>query len=88
MNEIKSLNEMEPFLPAILDGEDKTSHFKNRIRKTYRHLRKWAKRTKTDCFRVLTEKSLNILSQLIFMQEGFVCIIFCAQEKMESPLQN
>ncbi len=45
---------LEPplFLPQIADGEDKSSPFKNRIRKNYRHLRKWAKRTHTDCFRI------------------------------------
>ncbi len=42
----------EIFLPSIVDGEDKSSQLKNRIRKNYRHLRKWAKRTKTDCFRI------------------------------------
>ncbi|NGX55522.1 MAG: Ribosomal RNA large subunit methyltransferase K, partial [Chlamydiae bacterium] len=40
------------FLPLIADGEDKSSPLKNRIRKNYRHLRKWAKRTMTNCFRV------------------------------------
>lgn len=39
-------------LPQIADGEDKSSPFKNRIRKNYRHLRKWAKRTGTDAFRI------------------------------------
>ncbi len=39
-------------LPSIADGEDKASPFKNRIRKNYRHVRKWAKRTTTDCFRI------------------------------------
>lgn len=39
-------------LPLIADGEDKSSPFKNRIRKNYRHLRKWAKRTETNCFRI------------------------------------
>jgi 23S rRNA (cytosine1962-C5)-methyltransferase len=39
-------------LPHILDGEDKGSPFKNRIRNTYRHIRKWAKRTSTNCFRI------------------------------------
>ncbi|MCF7806062.1 MAG: class I SAM-dependent methyltransferase [Simkaniaceae bacterium] len=39
-------------LPTISDGEDKTSPFKNRLRKNYRHLRKWAKRTRSDCFRL------------------------------------
>ena len=39
-------------LPDIADGEDKSSPLKNRIRKTYRHVRKWAKRTGTNCFRI------------------------------------
>lgn len=44
------MNELS--LPTIVDGEDKASPLKNRIRKNYRHLRKWAKRTQTDCFRI------------------------------------
>lgn len=40
------------FLPTIQDGEDKSSPLKNRIRKNYRHLRKWAKRSTTNCFRI------------------------------------
>ena len=39
-------------LPSIGNGEDKSSPFVNRIRKNTRHLRKWAKRTLTDCFRI------------------------------------
>lgn len=39
-------------LPQIADGEDKSSPFGNCIRKNYRHIRKWAKRTNTDCFRI------------------------------------
>jgi 23S rRNA (cytosine1962-C5)-methyltransferase len=39
-------------LPSIADGEDKSLPFKNRIRKNYRHIRKWAKRTNTNCFRI------------------------------------
>lgn len=42
---------MNEFL-EIKDGENKSSPFANRIRKNYRHIRKWAKRSKTDCFRV------------------------------------
>jgi 23S rRNA (cytosine1962-C5)-methyltransferase len=38
--------------PSICDGDDKSSILKNRIRKNYKHLRKWAKRTSTDCFRI------------------------------------
>lgn len=39
-------------LPTIADGEDKTSPLKNRLRKNYRHVRKWAKRSLTNCFRI------------------------------------
>jgi 23S rRNA (cytosine1962-C5)-methyltransferase len=39
-------------LPTIADGEDKSSPIKNRIRKNYQHVRKWAKRTLTNAFRI------------------------------------
>lgn len=39
-------------LPVILDNEDKSSLLKNCIRNNYRHVRKWAKRTSTNCFRI------------------------------------
>lgn len=39
-------------LPSIVDGEDKSSVFGNCIRNNYRHIRKWAKRTNTDAFRI------------------------------------
>lgn len=39
-------------LPTILDGEDKDSPLKNRVRKNYKHLRKWAIRSQTNCFRI------------------------------------
>lgn len=44
-------------LPKIYDGEDKTSILANSIRKNYRHLRKWAKRTNTDCFRLYDQET-------------------------------
>lgn len=39
-------------LPTIADGEDKSSPLTNRIRNNYRHVRKWAKRSGTNCFRI------------------------------------
>jgi len=39
-------------LPEVSEGEDKSSPFKNRLRKNARHLRKMGKRTETDCFRI------------------------------------
>lgn len=46
------MNEFKVSLPEIANGEDKSSPFVNCIRKNYRHVRKWAKRTCTDCFRI------------------------------------
>lgn len=46
------MNENDFYLPQIADGEDKSSMLGNRIRKNYRHIRKWAKRTQTNCFRI------------------------------------
>lgn len=46
------MTELKVNLPQIADGEDKSSVFGNCIRKNYRHVRKWAKRTNTDCFRI------------------------------------
>lgn len=40
------------FLPDVADGEDKSSPLANRIRKNYKHIKKWAKRSLTNCFRI------------------------------------
>lgn len=47
------MNTDDPLLfPSLENGEDKSSPFINRIRKNFRHLRKWAKRTHTNSFRI------------------------------------
>lgn len=46
------MNENIISLPGIADGEDKSSSLGNCIRNNYKHIRKWAKRTSTDCFRI------------------------------------
>ncbi len=46
------MNKIQLNLCQIADGEDKSSPFVNSIRKNYRHIRKFAKRTMTDCFRI------------------------------------
>ncbi len=42
----------ELILPEIQEGEDKSSAFKNCLRNYYKHVRKWAKRTHTNSFRL------------------------------------
>lgn len=64
-------------LPAIADGEDKTSPFKNRIRKNYRHLKKWAKRTETNCFR-LYDRDIKEYPLAIDYYDGKFCVHFFA----------
>jgi 23S rRNA (cytosine1962-C5)-methyltransferase len=46
------MNENDLYLPVLTEDEDKSSSLANRLRKNYRHLRKWAKRTFTDAFRI------------------------------------
>lgn len=46
------MNEISFELPNIMEGENKSSPFINSIRKNYRHIKKFAKRTKTNCFRI------------------------------------
>ena len=75
------------FLPVIIDGEDKSSPFKNRIRKNYRHLRKWAKRTQTDCFR-LYDKEVRGYPLAIDFYAGRFCVHYFlrSHDNDEPPL--
>lgn len=74
-------------LPSIADGEDKTSPLANRIRKTYRHVRKWAKRTKTNCFRIY-DRELPRYPLAIDFYDGHYCVHYFARaHEGEEPPQ-
>lgn len=60
-------------LPSIADGEDKSSPLANRIRKNTRHIRKWAKRTETDCFRIY-DKEIREYPVAIDFYAGRFCV--------------
>lgn len=60
-------------LPLIADEEDKSSPLKNRIRKNYRHLRKWANRTKTNCFRIY-DRDIKEYPLAIDFYDGRFCV--------------
>lgn len=62
-------------LPEIADGEDKSSPFKNRIRKNYQHIRKWAKRTVTNCFRIY-DRDIKEYPLAIDYYNGRFCVHF------------
>lgn len=80
--------ELKIFLPDIADGEDKSSPLINRIRKNYRHVRKWAKRTTTDCFRIY-DREIRQYPLTIDFYAGKFCIHYYSRtrETSEPPLE-
>lgn len=72
-------------LPTIADGEDKSSPLKNRIRKNYRHLRKWAKRSATNCFRIY-DRDIREYPLAIDFYDGRFCVHYFARSReQEQP---
>ncbi len=67
------MNTDDLFLPLIADLEDKSSPLKNRIRKNYRHLRKWGMRTKTNCFRIY-DRDIKEYPLAIDFYDGRLCV--------------
>jgi 23S rRNA (cytosine1962-C5)-methyltransferase len=67
-------------LPNIADGEDKSSPLKNRIRKNYRHIRKWAKRTQTDCFRIY-DRDIKEFPLAIDFYAGRFCVHYFSSDR-------
>lgn len=75
--------EIDLLLPNIVDGEDKSSPFINRIRKNYRHIRKWAKRSATNCFRIY-DREVPQYPVAIDFYAGRFCIHYFAP-KYDDP---
>ncbi len=76
------------FLPVIADGEDKSSFLKNRIRKNYRYVRKWAKRTQTNCFRIY-DRDIKEYPLAIDFYDGRFCVHYYASTKeSDEPRQD
>lgn len=75
--------EQKIFLPDIADGEDKTSPFINRIRKNYRHIRKWAKRSATNCFRIY-DREIRQYPFAIDFYAGRFCIQYFSRTRESS----
>lgn len=73
-------------LPNIGDGEDKTSPLRNRIRKQYRHIRKWAKRTQTNCFRIY-DRHLSEYPLAIDFYAGRFLVQYFSPRGAEEPPQ-
>ncbi|SRR3989339_655090 len=75
------------FLPLIADGEDKTSPFKNCIRKNYKHIRKWAKRSTTNCFRIY-DRNIKEYPLVIDYYDGRFCVHFFSYDKEQDEPSN
>jgi 23S rRNA (cytosine1962-C5)-methyltransferase len=73
---------MELDLPLIADGEDKSSIIKNRIRKNYRHVRKWAKRTSTNAFRIY-DRDIKEYPLAIDFYDGRFCVQYFSYNRDE-----
>ncbi len=76
------------FLPTIANGEDKCCALKNRIRNNYQHIRKWAKRTQTNCFRIY-DKEIREFPFAIDYYNGRFCVhYFTRSRECEEPSQE
>jgi 23S rRNA (cytosine1962-C5)-methyltransferase len=73
-------------LPLILDGEDKSSPIKNRIRKNYQHMRKWAKRSETDCFRIY-DRDIKEYPLAVDFYAGRFCVHFFSYDGDELSVE-
>ncbi len=67
-------------LPNIADGEDKSHPLANKIRNTYRHLRKWAKRTLTNAFRIYDREIVQYPLAIDFY-DGRFCVQYFARSQ-------
>jgi 23S rRNA (cytosine1962-C5)-methyltransferase len=72
------MNDKMIFLPDIIDGEDKSSQLINCLRNNYRHLRKWAKRTYTNCFRIY-DRDIAQFPVAIDFYAGKFCVHYFSQ---------
>ncbi len=79
------MDETQVVLPQIADGEDKSSPFGNRLRKNYRHVRKWAKRSATNCFRIY-DRDIKQYPLAIDFYAGYFCVQYFSHSRlMEEP---
>lgn len=82
------MDEASLILPNLMDGEDKSSPFINCIRKSYRHLRKWAKRTQTNAFRIY-DRQVPGFPLAIDLYAGRFCIhYFSSKRQSQEPTEE
>lgn len=77
------MNDHDFSLPALISTEDKSNPLKNRIQKNYRHLRKWAKRTQTNCFRIY-DRDIKAYPLAIDFYDGRFCVQYFSFDRDQS----
>lgn len=70
-------------LPMIAEGEDRSSPFKNCLRNHYRHVRKWAKRTQTNAFRIY-DRQLHHYPLAIDFYDGRYAVHYFSKNREDS----
>ena len=79
---------IDEFLPLARDSEDNRCPLKNCIRNNYRHIRKWAKRTETNCFRIY-DRDIKEFPLAIDFYAGKFCIhYFTFSRETEEPKEE
>jgi 23S rRNA (cytosine1962-C5)-methyltransferase len=77
------MNQTNLTLLNVADGEDKNSILANRLRKNYKHARKWAKRTTTDCFR-LYDREIPQYPLAIDYYAGRFCVQYFSKNREQT----
>jgi 23S rRNA (cytosine1962-C5)-methyltransferase len=74
------MNEATLALITLAEEKDKDFPLANRLRKNYRHLRKWAKRFQTDCFRIY-DREISTYPLAIDYYAGRFCIQYFSRNR-------
>ncbi|MCH9611811.1 MAG: Ribosomal RNA large subunit methyltransferase K [Chlamydiia bacterium] len=74
-------------LPLIIDGEDKSSPFKNRLRKNYKAARKWGMKTTTNAFRIYDQEILEYPYSIDFYGGQILIYTYLGKKEGEDPVE-
>jgi 23S rRNA (cytosine1962-C5)-methyltransferase len=75
-------------LPNVLEGEDKSCPLKNCIRNNYKHVRKWAKRSSTNCFRIYDWQIPSFALSIDYYAGKFLIHFFSKNQEEVEPKEE
>jgi len=82
------MEDQDIYLPTLYDSEDKHSAIKNRLRKNYNHIKKWAKRTKTNAFRIYDKDIKEYPLAIDFYDNKFCVHYFTSSRDFSGPPES